>query len=137
MLVEENVLLSFYISACSTARRVLVCSIPIFVLGCGSGSSNVCPGIGNLTAVSVAVTDGSGAPLSDIQVSYRKDGGELRQAGCSTQIPNRCSVDNLGVGEYFLTANKDGYVPNTATVSVMDDGCNVVTENITIVLQRI
>jgi len=114
-------------------RTLFLAGICLSLTACGDGE-RICNAALQY-AVKLMVTDQDGADLNNFTVQYQIDGGEVQTISCAS---SEFCFFGFGAGEYFVTANKDGFVPNSGTVTVVDNpnnSCEVIAGNLTIILR--
>jgi hypothetical protein len=101
---------------------------------CGGGEEFACT-LEARASVVVIAQDQAGAPLDNVQVDYRIDGGTPQRAVCLGAGP--CTLEWEVRGQFSITATRMGYEPATAVVLVDGDACHVNTRMVTLTLNRI
>jgi hypothetical protein len=112
-------------------RRLLpLLAVPMISLGCSSGS-HACPAV-FIPAIAVTVTDASGAPICDAQVTIAKGSKDESTPPVfitkdDAGAPLACSyTGGWEVGTFTVTVARDGYVSQTLSAnSGPADDCGV------------
>lgn len=107
------------------------------VAGCGdTGVDEVACTTEARHSVVVRVVDVVGVPLAGATVTYRVDGGPVQTAECLEPL-QACTVFVAGselAGQFAIRAERPGFVPATASATVLRDVCHVVTRELVMAL---
>lgn len=98
--------------------------------GCVIGQD--CPAI-FIPSLRVSVVDDQGNVVEGVSVSYNYEGEGFESCGI-TDSENMLTCGGEGSGEFIVVAELLGYEAAEATVTVDADGCNVLTEDLELVL---
>lgn len=113
--------------ALSPLRRWGMVSLCSLLLACGGGGEDegfACT-LEVRPAVLVEPVDGQGRALTDVQISWRLNGGPSRSLACAAAP---CAVYDLA-GTYDLVASKPGHASANLRVSVVQGRCHLSTES--------
>lgn len=106
--------------------------------GCGGTDEAIFCTAEARASVMVQVVDAAGAPLAGATVSYRVDSGREQAAECYAP-PDGCSTFVAGreiAGDFSIRAEKVGFQPAAASVTVQRDVCHVTTGEVVMTLVR-
>lgn len=117
-----------------TAAALGAAALALSLAACGGGEDIACTMEARASVVVIAQDQG-GAPLDNVQVDYRIDGGTPQRAVCLGAGP--CTLEWEVRGQFSITATRLGYEPATAVVLVDGDVCHVNTRTVTLTLNRI
>ena len=117
--------------------RLLGSVLAAIAVGCGGTVDDAVVCTAEVrSSVVVAIVDANGVPLPGATVNWRVDGGPLQAATCIA-VPAGCSSFFAGQeisGEFTISAEKTGWRPATAQVTVQRDVCHVITREVVLTL---
>lgn len=118
------------LSAMSLRRLLLALSLCLSTVSLGAcADSEICTAI-YMPALNVTVVDSDGMALDAAVVTYTHDGGASVSCGTGASL----SCGNEGSGDYAVSAEVEGYESASVMVTVEEDGCDVLTEDVTLML---
>ncbi|MRG96205.1 hypothetical protein [Polyangium spumosum] len=103
------------------------CLIPL--AACSSGEV-ACTLIATVS-VTVEVVDGTGAPVTDADLTYTVNGGPSKP--CEQVFENSYDCGTEEAGDFVITANRDAST-KTASVTVTADECHVIGQTLTMTI---
>jgi hypothetical protein len=114
----------------ATMRLLMMCVIPVVMLGCDGGDVSCTTDI--RYSVSVTVEDEAGDPITGASVEYSVDGGE--SVACEEGASGNYSCGEEVEGSILVFASADGFGTDEATVTVEADECHVIGQAVTLTL---
>lgn len=106
---------------------------------CGGGDDGGPCTTEAITSVALTIVDQFNTPLSDVTVTYQRNGGaaQIKTCDSTSNSLTSCSIWNE-VGVFVITASKPGYKAASGTVTVMttEGPCpKPITQRLTLTLQ--